>query len=64
MRLLAYHVVPGQFTSSQLATGQVKTVEGMPITVKFDKASNQVRVEQRQGDPGGYASQQWGRPRS
>ncbi|MBD2607503.1 fasciclin domain-containing protein [Scytonema hofmannii FACHB-248] len=44
VKLLAYHVVPGQVTSSQLASGKVKTVEGTPVTIKVDSASNTVTV--------------------
>lgn len=44
VKLLGYHVVPGQVTSSQLTSGQVKTVEGTPVTVKVDSASNTVTV--------------------
>ncbi len=36
VKLIAYHVVPGQITSSQLTSGEVKTVEGNPVTVKAD----------------------------
>lgn len=44
VKLLGYHVVPGQVTSSQLTSGQVKTVEGTPVTIKVDSASNSVTV--------------------
>lgn len=44
VKLLGYHVVPGQVTSSQLTSGKVKTVEGTPVTVKVDSATNTVTV--------------------
>lgn len=34
VKILTYHVVPGKVTSSDLQSGEVKTVEGGPITVK------------------------------
>jgi uncharacterized surface protein with fasciclin (FAS1) repeats len=44
VRLLAYHVIPGQITSSQLTPGQVQTVEGTPVTVKVDRANNTITI--------------------
>ncbi|RUR72228.1 fasciclin domain-containing protein [Chlorogloeopsis fritschii PCC 9212] len=44
VRLLAYHVVPGQVTSSQFTSGDVKTVEGSPVKVKVDSAKNALTV--------------------
>jgi uncharacterized surface protein with fasciclin (FAS1) repeats len=44
VRLLAYHVLPGQITSSQLTPGQVQTVEGTPVTVKVDRAKNTITI--------------------
>ncbi|RCJ39133.1 beta-Ig-H3/fasciclin [Nostoc minutum NIES-26] len=44
VRLIAYHVVPGQVTSSQLTSGPVKTLEGTPATVKVDSASKAIAV--------------------
>ena len=44
VKLLAYHVVPGQVTSSQLTSGQVKTIEGTPVTVKVDNTSKTITV--------------------
>lgn len=43
-KLLAYHVVPGQVTSSQLTSGEVKTVEGSPVTVNVDDATKGITV--------------------
>lgn len=44
VRLIAYHVVPGQVTSSQLTSGPVKTLEGTPATVKVDSANKAIAV--------------------
>jgi len=33
-KILTYHVVPGAVTSSAIKPGQVKTVEGQPVTLK------------------------------
>ena len=44
VRLLAYHVIPGGITSQQLTSGQVKTIEGSPIKITVDRASNSVTV--------------------
>lgn len=38
-KILAYHVVPGKVTSSQLKSGKVKTVEGQSVTVKVTGGS-------------------------
>jgi uncharacterized surface protein with fasciclin (FAS1) repeats len=43
-KLLAYHVVPGQVTSSQLTSGEVNTVEGTPVTINVDNATNTITV--------------------
>ncbi|KAB8330617.1 fasciclin domain-containing protein [Scytonema tolypothrichoides VB-61278] len=44
IRLLSYHVLPGQVTSTQLTSGQVKTVEGSPVMVKVDTSTSTVIV--------------------
>lgn len=44
VQLLSYHVVPGSLTASQLTSGQVKTLEGSPVTVKVDRAANSITV--------------------
>jgi len=36
VKILTYHVVPGEVTSSQLTSGEVTTVEGSPVTVNVD----------------------------
>ncbi len=45
-QILFYHVVPGQITANQLASGEVKTVEGANVNVQVDQAANQVRVNE------------------
>ncbi|MDM9382297.1 fasciclin domain-containing protein [Chlorogloeopsis sp. ULAP01] len=44
VRLLTYHVVPGQVTSSQFTSGDVKTVEGSPVKVKVNSTNNAITV--------------------
>ncbi|MBW4633375.1 MAG: fasciclin domain-containing protein [Iphinoe sp. HA4291-MV1] len=44
VKLLSYHVLPGQVTSSQLTSGKVKTVEGSPVTVKVNSTTSTVTV--------------------
>ncbi|OUL33454.1 fasciclin domain-containing protein [Nostoc sp. 106C] len=44
IKLLRYHVVPGQITASQLSTGQLKTIEDTPVDIKVDSANNQIAV--------------------
>lgn len=43
-QILSYHVVPGQLAANQLASGEVKTVEGANVNVQVDQTANQVRV--------------------
>ncbi|MEH1846661.1 MAG: fasciclin domain-containing protein [Nostoc sp.] len=44
VRLLAYHVIPGEITSQQLTSGQVKTVEGTPVKIMLDRTNNSITV--------------------
>ncbi len=44
VKLLAYHVIPGQVTSSQLTSGDVKTVEGTPVTIDVNSTAKTVSV--------------------
>lgn len=44
VKLLGYHVIPGQVTSSQLTSGKVKTVEGDSVTVTVDSATSTVQI--------------------
>jgi uncharacterized surface protein with fasciclin (FAS1) repeats len=50
VKILTYHVVPGRVTSTDLKSGEVKTVEGDPVNVKVDPAAgvtvNDARVVQ------------------
>ncbi|MBV6626564.1 MAG: fasciclin domain-containing protein [Rivularia sp. (in: Bacteria)] len=39
VKILTYHVVPGQVLSTDLKSGEVKSVEGGPISVKVDPAT-------------------------
>ena len=43
-KLIAYHVIPGQVTSSQLTSGEVNTIEGSPVTVDVDDATQAITV--------------------
>ncbi|KAM3093143.1 fasciclin domain-containing protein [Phormidesmis sp. 146-35] len=48
-RILTYHVVPGEITSSQLKSGDVKTVEGKTIDIQVKSAQvtvNEAKVTQ------------------
>ncbi|MEH1811238.1 fasciclin domain-containing protein [Nostoc sp.] len=44
VKLLSYHVISGGITSQQLTSGEVKTVEGSPLKITVDRASNSVTV--------------------
>lgn len=44
VKVLTYHVVPGKVLSSDLKSGEVKTVEGSPVKVSVDSASKKVTV--------------------
>ncbi|QLE54473.1 fasciclin domain-containing protein [Nostoc sp. TCL26-01] len=46
VKILRYHVVPGQLTSSQLSSGQLKTAEEGSINIKVDSANNQIAVNE------------------
>ncbi len=46
VQILRYHVVPGELTANQLRSGELKTVENSPLTVKVDTARNQVTVNE------------------
>ncbi|MEA5572834.1 fasciclin domain-containing protein [Calothrix sp. UHCC 0171] len=39
VKVLTYHVVQGQILSSDLKAGEVKTIEGGPLSVKIDSAT-------------------------
>jgi len=40
VKILTYHVVPGQVLSTDLKSGEVKSIEGSPITVKVDDGNS------------------------
>ncbi|MER3435488.1 MAG: fasciclin [Leptolyngbya sp. ERB_1_1] len=42
VKLLTYHVVPGSVPSTALKNGEVKTVEGRPVTIKVGTAGVEV----------------------
>ncbi|AFY31068.1 fasciclin domain-containing protein [Calothrix sp. PCC 7507] len=44
IKILRYHVLPGQLTASQLTNGQIKTIEDTPVNIKVDQAGNQISV--------------------
>lgn len=44
VKILTYHVVPGKVLSSDLKSGEVKTVEGSPVKVSIDAADKKVMV--------------------
>ncbi len=44
IKVLSYHVIPGQVTSSQLTSGDVKTVEGSPVKIDVNNATKTVTV--------------------
>lgn len=47
-RILSYHVIPGELTSSQLQSGKVKTVEGKTVDIQVNQAAKQVTVNEAQ----------------
>ncbi|OKH42976.1 beta-Ig-H3/fasciclin [Calothrix sp. HK-06] len=48
IRILTYHVVPGQLTASQLKTGEINTAEGKPVNVNVNTSENRVTVNNAQ----------------
>jgi uncharacterized surface protein with fasciclin (FAS1) repeats len=48
IRLLSYHVVPGQLTANQLKTGELNTAEGKPVNVQINSDGSQVRINNAQ----------------
>ncbi|YAF98036.1 MAG: fasciclin domain-containing protein [Nodularia sp. CChRGM 3473] len=44
IKILRYHVVPGELTANQLAAGELKTFEDTPVNIKVDAATNQIAV--------------------
>jgi uncharacterized surface protein with fasciclin (FAS1) repeats len=48
IRILRYHVVPGQLTANELKAGELKTLGDRPVNIKIDSASNQIAVNNAQ----------------
>jgi uncharacterized surface protein with fasciclin (FAS1) repeats len=48
VKVLTYHVVPGQLTATDLRAGELNTAEGRPVNVQIDGASNQIRLNNAQ----------------
>jgi uncharacterized surface protein with fasciclin (FAS1) repeats len=44
VKLLKYHVVPAKVTSTEIASGAVETVEGEPLNIQVDEATQTVMV--------------------
>jgi uncharacterized surface protein with fasciclin (FAS1) repeats len=44
IKILRYHVVPGQLTASQLTAGELKTTEDASVNIKVNNANNQIAV--------------------
>ncbi len=44
IKILRYHVIPGELTASQLSGGEVKTFEDSSVNIKVDSATNQLSV--------------------
>jgi len=44
VKVLTYHIVPGDITSSKLESQKVKTVEGSSVTVEVNKFTNQITI--------------------
>ena len=44
IRILTYHVVPGELTASQLQAGELKTLADRPVNIQINPAQNQVAV--------------------
>lgn len=46
IKILRYHVVPGELTANQLSSGELKTFEEVPVNVQIDSATNQIAVNE------------------
>jgi uncharacterized surface protein with fasciclin (FAS1) repeats len=44
VKLLTYHVIPAQVTSAEIASGAVETVQGEPLNIQVDEATQTVMV--------------------
>ncbi|MBH8552269.1 fasciclin domain-containing protein [Nostocaceae cyanobacterium CENA357] len=43
-QVLTYHVVPGNLTTNQLRSQEIKTLGNNPVNIQVDQANNQVRI--------------------
>ncbi len=48
VKILTYHVIPGDITSSKLKPGKVKTLEGSFVTVKVSITNNKITINNAQ----------------
>lgn len=48
IKILRYHVVPGQLSANKLSAGELKTFEGEPIDIQVDSNNNQIAVNNTQ----------------
>ncbi|WP_414561692.1 MULTISPECIES: fasciclin domain-containing protein [unclassified Anabaena] len=46
IKILRYHVVPGELTANQLSAGELKTFEEVPVNIQIDSATNQIAVNE------------------
>jgi uncharacterized surface protein with fasciclin (FAS1) repeats len=46
IKILRYHVVPGQLTANQLTAGELRTFEEVPVNIQIDSATNQIAVNE------------------
>ncbi|MDB9324294.1 fasciclin domain-containing protein [Nodularia spumigena] len=44
IKILRYHVVPGEVTANQLSDGELRTFEDVPVNIQVDRATNQIAV--------------------
>ncbi|PIG91791.1 S-layer homology domain-containing protein [Gloeocapsopsis sp. IPPAS B-1203] len=44
IQILLYHIVPGQFTASELSAGDLKTLADGSVNIQIDPAQNQIAV--------------------
>ncbi|TVP62239.1 MAG: beta-Ig-H3/fasciclin [Nodularia sp. (in: Bacteria)] len=44
IQILRYHVVPGEVSANQLSDGELRTFEDVPVSIKLDRATNQIAI--------------------
>ncbi|HYW22213.1 MAG TPA: S-layer homology domain-containing protein [Nodularia sp. (in: cyanobacteria)] len=44
IKILRYHVLPGEVSANQFSDGELKTFEDLPVKIKVDRATNQIAV--------------------